>query len=198
MVKPRLGLLCLLVGGLLLLAACGRSREASETGGEQKEGEEEGRPVAEFVLTSSAFQDGERIPDRYTCKGEDLSPPLSWRGAPAGTKSFALIVEDPDAPGGTFVHWVIYNLPAALTELSEGVPASEQLEDGALQGINDFRTIGYRGPCPPPGKPHRYFFILRALDRELELKAGATKAELEKEIEGHVLAEAKLIGTYSR
>lgn len=197
MVKPRLVLLCLLVGGVLLLAACGGSREASETGREQREGEE-GRPVAEFVLTSSAFQEGERIPDRYTCKGEDLSPPLSWREAPAGTKSFALIVEDPDAPGGTFIHWVIYNLPAALTELSEGVTASEQLEDGTLQGVNDFRTIGYRGPCPPPGKPHRYFFILQALDRELDLKARATKAQLEKETRGHVLAEAKLMGTYSR
>jgi Raf kinase inhibitor-like YbhB/YbcL family protein len=196
MARPRLGLLCLLVGGVLLLAACGRSREGLESG--QEQGGEKGGAVADFVLTSSAFQDGERIPDRYTCKGEDLSPPLSWRGAPEGTKSFALIVEDPDAPGGTFIHWVIYNLPAALTELSEGVPVSKRLEDGSLQGINDFRTIGYRGPCPPPGRPHRYFFILRALDRELALPAGATKAQLEKEMRGHVLGEAKLMGTYSR
>jgi hypothetical protein len=152
----------------------------------------------DFVLTSPAFSDGERIPDRYTCVGEDVSPPLRWEGVPEGTKSFALVVEDPDAPGGTFIHWVLYNLPATISELAEGVPRTERLASGALQGVNDFGVVGYRGPCPPPGAPHRYFFILRALDVELDLKPGATKAQLERASQGHVLAEAELMGKYSR
>ncbi len=151
-----------------------------------------------FTLTSSAFSDGARIPNRHTCSGEDRSPALDWSGAPQGTQSFALIVEDPDAPGGTFIHWVIYNLPSTLTGLSEGVPQDEQLDSRAFNGRNDFGGIGYRGPCPPPGKPHHYIFILRSLDSQLTLKPGATKLQLENAIQGHVLAEARLMGIYSR
>ncbi len=151
-----------------------------------------------FMLTSPAFSEGGRIPDRHTCAAEDLSPPLNWSGVPSGTQSFALVVEDPDAPSGTFIHWVIYNLPPTLTSLPEGLPRTEQLTNGAAQGIGDFGSIGYRGPCPPRGKPHRYFFILRALDTQLTAKPKMTRVQLEKEIQGHVLAEARLMGTYSR
>jgi len=188
----RTAFLMVFLGWLVWTAtSCGGSKEPRTA----KRGEEE---IMQFTLTSAAFLEGGRIPDRYTCTGEDVSPPLKWEGAPEETKSFALVVEDPDAPGGTFIHWVLYNLPGSLTELPEGVPRDESLESGALQGVNDFRTVGYRGPCPPPGKPHRYFFILRALDVQLDLKPRATKAQLERAIQGHVLAEAKLMGTYSR
>ncbi len=151
-----------------------------------------------FTLTSPAFSEGARIPDRYTCTAEDLSPPLTWSGAPSGTQSFALVVEDPDAPGGTFIHWVVYNLPAVEMQLPEGVPQTEQLEGGARQGLNDFGSLGYRGPCPPRGKPHRYFFVLQALDTTLAPQAQMTQAQLEREMRGHVLAEARLMGTYGR
>lgn len=154
--------------------------------------------ASSFMLASPAFSEGGRIPDRHTCTAEDLSPRLNWSGVPSGTQSFALVVEDPDAPSGTFIHWVIYNLPATLTSLPEGVPRTEQLANGASQGIGDFGSIGYRGPCPPRGKPHRYFFLLRALDTQLTPKPQMTRVQLEKEIQGHVLAEGRLMGTYSR
>lgn len=156
--------------------------------------------MAEFTLTSAAFRDGERIPDKYTCVGEDVSPPLKWEGVPEGTQTFALIVEDPDAPGGTFVHWVLFNLPGDVTALPEGVEPLERLPNGAIHGVNDFQRLGYRGPCPPPGKPHRYIFRLLALDRELALGPGVTKPRLELEIQkiGGPLAEARLTGTFGR
>ena len=118
-----------------------------------------------FQMTTTAFSSGGTIPKNYTCDGPDLSPPLTWKDAPAGTQSFALIADDPDAPAGTWVHWVVYNVPSTAKELPEGVQKTEKLPDGTLQGRNDFRKIGYGGPCPPPGKPHRYFFKLYALDR---------------------------------
>jgi hypothetical protein len=184
------GSLWLIAIGALIwgIAGCGRDASRPPKGGDST--------VSAFEISSPAFQDGERIPDRHTCVGEDLSPPLRWEGAPEGTQSFALIAEDPDAPGGTFVHWVLYNLPAAITELPEGVPRGERLESGALQGVNDFRVVEYSGPCPPPGRTHRYYFILRALDAALDLGPGATKAQLETAMQGRVLAEAKLMGTY--
>lgn len=151
-----------------------------------------------FTLTSPAFAEGARIPDRYTCTAEDLSPPLVWSGAPAGTQSFALIVEDPDAPGGTFIHWVAYNVPASETQLPERVSGTEELANGARQGVNDFGSVGYRGPCPPRGKPHRYFFVLRALDTAVTPQARMTQAQVEEEMRGHVLGEARLMGTYGR
>ena len=152
-----------------------------------------------FTLTSAAFQDGAGIPVKYTCDGVDVSPPLSWSGAPAGTGSFALIVDDPDAPAGTWVHWVLYNLPAAVSELPENIAKVESLDlDGARQGRNDFRRPGYGGPCPPPGPAHRYLFKLYALAAPLTLKAGAQKRDVEAAMEGHVLATARLMGTYGR
>ena len=152
-----------------------------------------------FTLTSAAFRDGAGIPVKYTCDGVDVSPPLSWSGAPAGTGGFALIVDDPDAPAGTWVHWVLYNLPATVFELPENIAKVESLDlDGARQGRNDFRRPGYGGPCPPPGPAHRYFFKLYALAAPLTLKAGAQKRDVEAAMEGHVLATAQLMGTYGR
>ncbi|MCI0355644.1 MAG: YbhB/YbcL family Raf kinase inhibitor-like protein [Acidobacteria bacterium] len=149
-------------------------------------------------LTSSAFADGSLVPVRFTCDGQDVSPPLKWSGVPAGAKSIALICDDPDAPVGTWVHWVLYNLPATATELPEGVPTREAVLDGAKQGLNDFRRVGYGGPCPPPGKPHRYYFKLYALGIELSLKPRATKKDVVSAMQGHILAEGQLMGTYRR
>lgn len=149
-------------------------------------------------LRSSAFQSNAGIPQKYTCDGTDLSPPLRWENPPAGTKSFALIADDPDAPVGTWVHWIIYDLPATTQELREGTPVTETLANGAKQGINDFRKAGYGGPCPPPGPAHRYFFKLYALDKETNLKPRATKQHLLDVIKGHILAEAQLMGRYKR
>jgi Raf kinase inhibitor-like YbhB/YbcL family protein len=151
-------------------------------------------------LSSSAFSDGSPIPAKHTCDGPDVSPALGWSGAPAGTKSFALIMDDPDAPAGTWVHWVLWDLPASFASLPENVPRTETLQSlgGALQGKNSWPKIGYYGPCPPPGKPHRYFFKLYALDVTLGLKAGATKADVEQAMQGHVLAQTQLMGTYAR
>jgi Raf kinase inhibitor-like YbhB/YbcL family protein len=152
-----------------------------------------------FFLTSAAFKDGAPIAGKYTCDGVDVSPPLTWSGAPAGTRSLALIADDPDAPGGTWVHWVLYNLPAEVSELPENIAKVESLDLGsARQGRNDFRRPGYGGPCPPPGPAHRYFFKLYALDTRLELKAGAQKKDAEAAMEGHVLGSAQLMGTYAR
>ena len=149
-------------------------------------------------ITSVAFSAGETIPKKFTCDGPDVSPKLSWNEPPAKTQSFALIMDDPDAPVGTWVHWVLFDLPADTKELSEGVAKQDQLSNGARQGRNDFGKIGYGGPCPPPGKPHRYFFKLYALDSKLNLKAGATKADIERAMKGHILAQAELMGRYGR
>ena len=152
-----------------------------------------------FTLASAAFREGAVIAAKYTCDGVDVSPALTWSGAPAGTRSFALIADDPDAPAGTWVHWVLYNLPADVSELPENIAKVESLDlGGARQGRNDFRRPGYGGPCPPPGPPHRYFFKLYALDAPLKLKAGAQKRDVEAAMEGHVLATAQLMGTYAR
>jgi len=151
-----------------------------------------------FQISSAAFSANEMIPKKFTCQGQDVSPQLSWSGAPAGTKTFVLIVDDPDAPAGTWVHWVLYNLPASAKELPEGVEKQETVLVGALQGRNDFRKVGYGGPCPPAGKPHRYFFKLYALDTALSLKAEAGKAEVERALKGHVLGQAELVGRYGR
>lgn len=149
-------------------------------------------------IRSKAFQNGQPIPKKHTCDGPDLSPSLEWSGVPDGTQSFALIADDPDAPVGTWVHWVLYDLPPETRSLSEGVPNTETLPRGGAQGRNDFGRIGYGGPCPPPGRPHRYFFKLYALGSRVNLPPGATKAELLKAMEGRVKAEAQLMGTYGR
>ncbi len=157
----------------------------------------ESKPM-NLKVTSSAFTDGQPIPAKFTCEGKDVSPALQWTGAPPNTKSFALIADDPDAPAGTWVHWVLYDLPPNTSELAEGVAPKESLPNGAKQGINDFRKTGYGGPCPPPGKPHRYYFKVYALDAVLGLKTGTTKQDLTRAFANHVLAEGQLMGTYQR
>src|SRR5262245_32340041 len=154
--------------------------------------------TVKLELSSSAFTAGGPIPTRYTCDGEDASPSLRWSGLPGGTKSLALICDDPDAPAGTWVHWVLYDLPPSVTELSEAIPTAEVTPQGAKQGTNDFRRLGYGGPCPPPGKPHRYFFKLYALDTTLDLRPRATKKEVVDAMKGHILAEGQFMGTYKR
>ena len=148
-------------------------------------------------IVSDAFDDGGSIPATYTCDGEDVSPPLAWSAVPAGTASFALIVEDPDAPSGDFTHWLIYDLPAHATGLPDRVPTAPALDDGARQGRNDFKRAGYGGPCPPSGE-HRYVFTVYALDSVLGLPSEASKQELRDAMDGHVLAEGRLTGRYRR
>ena len=154
--------------------------------------------MMEIQVFSTAFREGETIPVQYTCDGANVSPPLRWGNIPKDTQSLALICEDPDAPSGVFVHWVLFNLRPLVSDLPEGVPATETLEEGGTQGRNDFNRIGYGGPCPPPGNPHRYFFRLYALDTEFPLQSGATKHELTRAMEGRILAEGNLMGTYKR
>lgn len=151
-----------------------------------------------FELQSPVFPSGGDIPVKYTCDGPDLSPPLRWSDPPPKTKVFALIMDDPDAPAGTWVHWVLYGLAPTLRELPEGVPPTDTVPGTGTQGVNDFRRVGYGGPCPPRGPAHRYFFKLYALDTELALPPRKTKAELLKAMEGHVLGQAELMGRYKR
>ena len=149
-------------------------------------------------LTTTTFQPGDRIPGEHTCDGADRSPPLAWSEIPVETRSFALVCDDPDAPRGTWVHWVMYNLPADAVELSAGVPRAPELPSGARQGINDSGNVGYNGPCPPRGKPHRYVFRLYALDCTLNLPPGVNRSDLDEAMSGHVLADTQLLGTYGR
>ncbi len=151
----------------------------------------------DLKITSSAFDEGTMIPKKYTCDDEDISPPLSWTEIPDGVESFALICDDPDAPMGTWVHWVIFNIPSNVHELPEGVPTNETLKNGSKQGTNDFGKIGYGGPCPPGGT-HRYFFKLYALDTLLNLGTGLSKSQLLSAIKDHILSEGQLVGKYQR
>ena len=151
----------------------------------------------EITLKSPAFSQDSMIPDVYTCKGKDISPPLFWSNIPKGTKTISLICDDPDAPIGTWVHWVVYNIPGSAKGLAEGIPCKEVLEDSTVQGKNDFRKTGYRGPCPPFGI-HRYYFKIYALDTRLDLKPNATKKELLVAMEGHILAQGQLMGRYKK
>ncbi len=148
-------------------------------------------------LTSSAFEQGKPIPAKYSCRGEDVSPALAWGEPPAGTQSFALLMDDPDAPIGTWVHWVLFNIPPSARGLAEAVPSDATLADGSMNGKNSWGRLGYGGPCPPSGT-HRYFFKLYALDEMLGLSSGADKGELLKAMEGHILAQGELMGTFSR
>ena len=180
--------------GIILMTAAGLSfsacqeKEKTETGGEQ---------AMAISVTSSAFEEGAAIPRQFTCDGADISPPLSWSGVPDGTRSLALISDDPDAPSGTWVHWVLFNIPTEKTELPEGIPGDTTLSTGARHGVNDFGRFGYGGPCPPGGT-HRYYFKLYALDTVLELPGRITKADLLDAMRGHILAEGQLMGKYSR
>jgi len=173
--------------GPIVATPAGVSPAASEQGGQ----------AAPFELTSTAFAPGEAIPQQYTCDGQDVSPPLAWSDPPPGTQSFALIADDPDAPVGTWVHWVLYNLPAEARTLPEAIPADAELADGSRHGDNGWRRPGYGGPCPPKGT-HRYFFRLYALDTPLDLAAGASNKQVLQALEGHVLAQAELMGVYTR
>lgn len=153
-----------------------------------------------WSLTSTAFVDGEGIPEKHTCDGTDVSPELSWPAPPEGTVELALICDDPDAPGGTWTHWVLYGLPPEQRSLPEAVPTSETVSElgGAKQGRNGSGEIGYRGPCPPPGPVHHYHFRLYGLNAATGLAAGAEQAEVEEAMEGHVVARAELVGLYAR
>jgi len=158
---------------------------------------EEGDLAMGFILSSTVFAEGNPIPQKYSCDGDDISPPMQWTDPPEGTMSFALIADDPDAPVGTWVHWVLYNLPANINSLPEAFPSDADLADGSKNGENSWRRLGYGGPCPPSGT-HRYFFKLYALDLILDMTAGATKEQLLQAMEGHILAETELMGTYTR
>lgn len=152
-----------------------------------------------FQLSSTSFEASAEIPTRYTCDGADQSPALRWIDAPEGTTSFALICDDPDAPVGLFTHWVLYGLSADVTELPENFPKDPEVPNPACkQGLNDFRKIGYGGPCPPRGSRHRYFFKLFALDNDPKLPAGSSRKDLERAMNGHILGETKLMATYQR
>ena len=171
------------MGILFILAGCiGQGTTPTEAGGNEMS----------MQVTSSAFSEGGKIPPIYTCDDQNVSPPLEWTGVPTNTVSLALIMDDPDAPSGTWVHWVLYNLPSGLTSLEQGK------NGGGTEGKNDFSKIGYGGPCPPKGSNHRYFIKIYALDTQLELKAGATKAQLENAMKGHILAQGQLMGRYER
>ena len=151
-----------------------------------------------MIVTTATFAPGGPIPRASTCDGDDRSPGLAWNEVPIETRSLAVVCDDPDAPRGTWVHWVLFNLPADAVELTPGVPRLPELPSGARQGVNDGGAIGYSGPCPPRGGPHRYFFHVYALDISLNLAPGASRAHLDREMTGHVLAEAAVMGTYSR
>lgn len=182
----------------VFLSACSSQGQPVSTSSDSTVPETIGEEVAMSLdLTSSAFTQGQPIPEKYSCRGDDVSPALTWNDPPEGTQAFALIVDDPDAPAGTWVHWVIFNIPASARGLSEGIPSGESLPDGSLQGRNSSGTTGYNGPCPPSGT-HRYFFKLYALDEMLGISAGANKGELEKAMVGHILARGELMGTFSK
>jgi Raf kinase inhibitor-like YbhB/YbcL family protein len=152
----------------------------------------------QMQVSSAAFKNGQPIPADYTCDGKNISPPLSWSSAPAGTESFAVIADDPDAPKGIWTHWVVFNLASDTYELPENASKSPATLGNAKQGANDFKNIGYGGPCPPAGKQHRYFFKVYALNTTLDLKPGATKQEVEAAMAGHILAQGMTMGTYQR
>jgi Raf kinase inhibitor-like YbhB/YbcL family protein len=180
----RLGYLISLAA-LALLAGCGRATPGQPA--------QEGGTAVNFTLSSTAFADGEAIPVKYTCDGENTSPPLRWDGLPQ-TQSFALIVDDPDAPGGSFTHWVLYDIPGSQRDLPEGSPTV------GTPAMNDFAKAGYGGPCPLRGNgPHRYFFTLYALDiPSLKIPAGQLRQEIERAMQGHMLGQARLMGRYER
>lgn len=192
MAKGELPVLRFFVAAVCVCVICGNGCKSSTNEGGR------GGSAVKIDISSDDFKEGETIPATYTGDGKNTSPSLRWTGAPEGTKSLALICDDPDAPRKTWVHWVIFNIPSSSHGLPEAVPTRETLADDARQGKNDFGKIGYGGPSPPPGKPHRYYFKLYALDTGLDLPAGSTKDELLGAMKGHVLAEGQLMGRYGR
>jgi Raf kinase inhibitor-like YbhB/YbcL family protein len=181
----------------ILAFLCSCSSKPSPNSNEIKPSDKTVEPKTEIRLISTAFNDGEMIPGKYTCDGANVSPPLSWSGVPANAKALALICDDPDAPGKTWVHWVVYDLPAGTGSLPENVSNEANIATGGKQGTSDFRKVGYDGPCPPSGA-HRYYFKIYALDGPTPLNPGATKDQLLKAIEGHVVAQGQLLGKYQR
>lgn len=151
-----------------------------------------------LTVTSTAFSQNDRIPAKYTCAGEDVSPPLSWTPGPSNTVSYALIMDDPDAPGGTFTHWVIFNIPADVKRLDENVQKSPMLENGVVQARTSFGKAGYGGPCPPPGRPHHYRFHLYGLDKVLDLGPGASKQDVLNAMKGHITSDGELVGLFGK
>ena len=182
----------LIILASLALLGCSTHPQPLASGPPARESPEK---TSEIKVTSVAFKEGQPIPRQYTCDGGNISPPLEWSAVPKTARTIAIIADDPDAPSGTWVHWVLYNLPAENIGIVENLPATENLKAGGFQGTNDFGNFGYGGPCPPSGS-HRYFFKVYALDAELPLKAGATKAEVGKAIAGHVVSQGQLMGTY--
>lgn len=178
---------CLFATALAWITLFPASLMAQDSGGSQS-----------FTISSPSFSNGAEVPTQFTCTGGDISPQLVWNAPPSGTKSLALLVDDPDAPIGNWTHWVVWNVPDTSRGLAEGVVKKPQLPDGSQQGTNDFHKVGYNGPCPPAGKPHRYYFKLFALDTKLDLKPASGKRELEAAIKGHVLAQAEWIGKFHR
>ena len=183
----------LLIGCVIICGSCSKG----ESPGQPLPVETE-KAAMNIQITSSAFTEGSPIPMEYTCDGSDVSPDLKWSSVPANTKSLALICDDPDAPSGTFVHWVIYAIPSGETELQKGVAKIPNLPNGARQGKNGFGRVGYGGPCPPKGAPHRYFFRIYALDTTIDEAAGASRAQIDSAMKGHIVAEGHLMGTYKR
>jgi Raf kinase inhibitor-like YbhB/YbcL family protein len=177
---------------LLSFVFCGCKREEKPSDSIKEEAEK-----MTIKVTSTDFEEGGMIPSKYTSDGENVSPPLKWEGVPDGTKSIALISDDPDAPMGTWVHWVMWNIPADAKQLAENMPPDEDLPDGSRQGVTDFGSHGYGGPSPPSGT-HRYYFKIYALDTKLDIPSSSRKADLLKAMEGHVIAEGQLVGEYKR
>lgn len=180
-----------MVLGAAVVPGCAPEAENAASGSQRFEG---GR----LRVTSTAFAEGGTIPRVHTGDGADLSPPLAWEGAPESAQSFAVICDDPDAPLKTWVHWVLYNIPGDVHSIKDAVPPEPELSNGARQGVNDFGNVGYGGPAPPPGPPHRYYFKVYAVDSPLGLPALATKADLLDAIQGHILGQGELIGLYRR
>ena len=191
-------LICLVLSCFAVLSLLVASCDGTETQDEDRSSSIEEDAITTISLSSTAFKEGDKIPDNYTCDGQDISPALIWDEPPQQTEVFVLIVDDPDAPSGVFTHWVLFNIPASIRQLGEGIPTQEQLDSGALQGKNDFGRIGYGGPCPPQGSIHRYRFIIYALDQKLNLKEGASKKQVSDAMQGHILAQGQLTGTYQR
>ncbi len=181
-------LICIFFAG-----GCAQATDGDKNGPREK-GDGHSMPLS---VASTAFKEGEMVPAKYTCDGEELSPPLTFDAVPPDAKSIVVIADDPDAPGKTWVHWVMFNIPADERMIAQDVPKTENTPFDAVQGKNDFGKVGYGGPCPPSGT-HRYFFKVYALDKELDLDSKATKADVEKAMEGHVTASGQLMGKYSR
>jgi len=194
-----LAIFVLLTGGIISCQGESYTGDSHTTSGKGSiPSPEVGMGTAKLTVNSPSFKNGKKIPKKFTVEGADISPALKWSGAPGSTESFVVICDDPDAPNKVWDHWIIFNIPKNRTSLPEGVPARETLPDGASHGANSWKKSRYNGPSPPPGKPHRYFFKVYALDKKLELAPGVDKKTVEEAMKGHIIAEGQLMGTYKR